>query len=275
MNYIKKLIKVVFFPVVFIVGEFFINYIFVAIFNSRNLIKYRELFPNLNDIEIINTSEYKNALTNYLNNRTLLMVVVTFIMFGIIFISIIRKMNLEKNKTNIDSYNLINIFILGMFIATFFNTFIYTLNNVIHITDSYKISSLPLMVTIVSSGIIGPILEELLFRGILYNKLLEFNKHNKACFITSVIFSLVHFPNLITMIYTFILSFIMIYLYDKFKNLLAPIIFHIGINTTMNILIYILVKDRILINSFLLLIGLFGIVSVLKLIILNERHIVK
>ena len=79
MNYIKKILKVVFFPVLFLTGEFFINYIFVAIFNSRNLIKYRELFPDLNDIEIINTHEYKTALNNYLNNRALFMVVVTFI----------------------------------------------------------------------------------------------------------------------------------------------------------------------------------------------------
>ena len=77
------------------------------------------------------------------------------------------------------------------------------------------------------------------------------------------------------MIYTFFLSFIMIYLYDKYKTLKAPITFHIGINTTMNILIYALVKDNIVVNSLLLLISLFGIVSVLKLIILNERHIVK
>ena len=266
MNYIKKILKVVFFPAVFIVGEFFINYIFVAIFNSRNLIKYRELFPDLNDIEIINTHEYKIALNNYLNNRALLMVAVTFVIFGIVFVSIIRKMKLEKSKSNIDRYNLINIFVIGMFIAIFFNTFIYILNGVVHITDSYKISSLPLIVTVVSSGIIGPILEELLFRGIVYNKLLTFNSHKKACIITSIMFSLMHFPNIITMIYTFILSFIMIYLYDKYKSLHASIIFHIAINSTILVLIYTLVKDNIVVNAMLLLISLFGVVSVLKLI---------
>ena len=110
MSYIKKILKVFIFPAVFIVGEFFINYVFVAIFNSRNLIKYRELFPDLNDIEIINTHEYKTALTNYLNNRALLMVVVTFIIFCIIFISIIRKMKLEKGYCCLLSEK--NIFIL-------------------------------------------------------------------------------------------------------------------------------------------------------------------
>lgn len=275
MSYIKKILKVFIFPAVFIVGEFFINYVFVAIFNSRNLIKYRELFPDLNDIEIINTYEYKTALTNYLNNSALLMVVVTFIIFVIIFISIIRKMNINSFKSKIENNNLIKVFALGMMIAIFFNAFIYMLNGVVHITDGYKISNLPLMVTIVSSGIIGPILEELLFRGIVYNKLLEFNNHKKACVITSIMFSLMHFPNFITMIYTFFLSFIIIYLYDKYKALKAPITFHIGINTTMNVLIYALVKDNIVVNVLLLLISIFGIISVIKLIGFNESKNVK
>ena len=157
-----------------------------------------------------------------------------------------------------------------MLVLQYFNIFIYTLNSVVHITDAYKVGSMPFVVNLLSSGIIGPILEELLFRGIVYNKLLTFNNHKKACIITSIMFSLMHFPNIITMIYTLILSFIMIYLYDKYKSLYAPIIFHIAINTTINVLIYSLVKDNIVVNSLLLLISVFGIVSVLKLINWNS-----
>ena len=266
MNYIKKILRVVFFPVVFLAGEFFIQYIFVAIFNSRNLIKFRSLYPDMNDIDIIRTSDYKIALSNYLNDKALLIVVTTFIIFSLIFIKALKKLNISNVKNRINTNDYINIFILGFFISMFFNTFIYTLNSVVHITDAYKVSSIPLIVTIISSGIIGPILEELLFRGIVYNKLLAFNSHKKACIITSVMFSLMHFPNIITMFYTFVLSFIMIYLYDKYKSLHAPIIFHIAINSTILVLIYILVKDNIVANAMLLLISLFGTVSVLKLI---------
>ena len=266
MNYIKKILSVVFFPVVFLAGEFFIQYIFVAIFNSRNLIKYRELYPDMNDIDIIRTSDYKNALSNYLNDKALFIVVITFIIFVFIFIKVLKKMNISNIKNRINANDYINIFILGFFISIFFNTFIYTLNSVVHITDAYKISSIPFIITLLSSGILGPIIEELLFRGIAYNKLLTFNNHKKACIITSIMFSLMHFPNIITMIYTFILSFIMIYLYDKYKSLHAPIIFHIAINSTILVLIYTLVKDNIVVNALLLLISLFGVVSVLKLI---------
>lgn len=264
MSYLKKILSVIFFPVVFIAGSFCIQYIFVAIFNSSHILKFRNMYPDLNDIELIKTIEYRTALSNYLNNNALLITVIIFIVFGLFFYNTIRKMNIAKN--NIKPLNLLNIFILGMFISIFFNTFIYMLNGIIHITDAYKINNIPLIVTIISSGILGPILEELLFRGIVYNKLLSFNNHKKACIITSIMFSIMHFPNIITMIYTFILSFIMIYLYDKYKTLHAPIIFHIAINTTILVLIYSLVKDNIVINTLLLLISLFGTVSVLKLI---------
>ena len=270
MNYIKKILSVVFFPVVFLTGEFFIQYIFVAIFNSSNLIKFRELYPELNDIDIIRTYDYKTALSNYLNDKALLIVIITFIVFAFIFIKTLKKMNISNIKNRINNLDYINLFILGFFISIFFNTFIYTLNSVVHITDAYKVSSIPFVVTLLSSGILGPILEELLFRGIAYNKLLTFNNHKNACIITSIMFSIMHFPNIITMIYTFILSFIMIYLYDKYKLLHAPIIFHIAINTTITVLIYSLVKDNIVVNSLLLLISLFGTVSVLKLINWNS-----
>ena len=74
MSYLKKFIKVLIFPAVFIVGEFFIKYIFVAIFNSNHLLKYRELYPDYNDIEIIGTIEYKTELKEFLNNNALLII---------------------------------------------------------------------------------------------------------------------------------------------------------------------------------------------------------
>ena len=249
MSYLKKILSVIFFPVVFITGSFCIQYVFVAIFNSSHILKFRNMYPDLNDIELVKTIEYRTALSNYLNNNALLITVIIFIIFGIFFYNTIRKMNIAKN--NIKPLNILK-------------------NGIIHITDAYNINNMPLIVTIVTSGLLGPILEELLYRGIVYNKLLTFNSHKKACIITSIMFSIMHFPNIITMIYTFILSFIMIYLYDKYKTLHAPIIFHIAINTTILALIYSLVKDNIVINTLLLLISLFGTVSVLKLINWNS-----
>ena len=265
MNYIKKILSVVFFPVVFLAGSFCIQYIFVAIFNSNNLIKFRELYPDMNDIDIIRTADYKLSLSNYLNSKALLIVVITFIIFLLFFIKVLKKMNISNIKNRINNQDYINIFILGLFISIFFNTFIYTLNSVVHITDAYKVSSMPFIVSLLSSGILGPILEELLFRGIVYNKLKEFNSNKKSMIISTIIFSIIHF-NIIDIIYTIFIGYILVYIYEENNNLKYPIIFHISANTSV-ILLSIILPFNILLN-----IILFSICLIILLFIYLRNH---
>ena len=55
LNYLQKLIKVIIWPIIFIVGQFFIEYIFVAYYNSHN----RGELSNKEFLEFIKTCEYK------------------------------------------------------------------------------------------------------------------------------------------------------------------------------------------------------------------------
>lgn len=254
MSYIRKLLKVLLWPVIFIAGQFFIKYLFVSFYNSQNIISYRKMFPDLSDVDIIKTLKYQTELNNYLNTKAFIITLITFIVFGLVFIFKNKSYHKDHSKLNLKSIILISL--LGIFISLFYNIFIYNINNVIHITNNYYISSIPLFILILTSGIMGPILEELLFRGIVYNKLLTFNDHKKACIITSIIFSIMHYPNIINMLYTFILSFILIYLYDKYKSLKAPIIMHILVNTTINLFLPILLINNIFVNYILQLISL-------------------
>lgn len=257
MSYIRKLLKVLLWPVIFIAGQFFIKYLFVSFYNSQNIISYRKMFPNLSDVDIVKTLKYQTELNNYLNTKALIITLITFIIFGVVFI--LKNKSYQKEHSKLNLRIIISIALLGIFISLFYNIFIYSINNSIHITDNYYISSVPLVILIITSGIMGPILEELLFRGIVYNKLLTFNDHKKACIITSIMFSIMHYPNIINIIYTFILSFILIYLYDKYKSLKAPIILHIAVNTTINLFLPILLINNIFINYVLQLISLLGI----------------
>lgn len=265
MKYFIKLIKVVSWPIMFVIGQFFINYLFISFYNSQNIVKYRNIFPGFNDMEIINTIKYKTELDNFLNSNAFLITLITFIIFGLIFIRKYKKTN-GKLKNKISIKTIFFIAITGIFISIFYNTLILNINDVIHITDNYYISSVPIYILILTTGLMGPILEELLFRGIIYNKLLTFNNYKKSSIITSIMFAIMHFPNFITMIYTFFLSFILIYLYDKYKTLKAPIIFHIAINTTITLLLPILM-DNMLVNYLLFV---FSIIILFIIIIKYE-----
>ena len=44
-------------------------------------------------------------------------------------------------------------------------------NNRLNFTNQFELSRLPMIIQIISSGICGPIIEELIFRGIIYKRL--------------------------------------------------------------------------------------------------------
>ena len=182
----------------------------------------------------------------------------------IIFIPIFYKVYKKYKKEN--NFKIKNIFIpvvLGITISLIYNISLYNLNNVVHFTNMFELSKLPIIVQIISSGICGPILEEFIFRGIVYNKLKTFNKKMTAIILTSIIFGIVH-SNIINGIYAFGVSFILIYLYEKYKTLKAPIVMHMFLNTTIILMLPLIIKNYLAFNLYLL------IMSIIILIIINK-----
>ena len=87
MKYLKKFLKVLIWPIVFAVGQFFIQYIFIYAFNLNEIKKLKMLHPKSTNIEInkflnnlIKTSQYNNRLTDYINSKTLLIIIIILIL---------------------------------------------------------------------------------------------------------------------------------------------------------------------------------------------------
>lgn len=134
---------------------------------------------------------------------------------------------LKKNK-RLESYFLSrDIFLclfLGISLSVFFNMIIFKLYPVRPGNTSF------LILQFILSGIIGPVYEELLFRYIFYNRLLKIFSKKISIFINILIFGLIHF-SFIKSIYASVLGFFFIIVYEKKKNILAPIFVHIGANS--------------------------------------------
>lgn len=255
LKYIKKFLKVLVWPILFSLGTFIINYIFVSIFNSKE----KGTMSNSAFLEYINTLEYQEKLKVFIDSKSLLIILITVIIFLPILLKVFKKYRTKNN------FKVKNIFIpiaFGISISLIYNITLFHLNNLIPFTNAFEISSVPIIVQIICSGICGPILEELVFRGIVYNKLKEFNKPMRAIILTSVIFGLFH-TNIINAIYAFGVSFMLIYLYEKYKTLKAPIIMHIGLNTTIILMLNLITKNFIVFNVYLL------VVSIITLLILR------
>lgn len=259
LNYLEKLIKVILWPIIFIVGHFFIEYIFVAYYNSNN----KGNLTNKEFLEYVKTCEYKELLNKFIDSKLVLITLILFIVFVPILYFVYKK---YKSGTYKCGYFLESI-LFGATIALIFNITLYNINKVIHFTDRFDKLGLPFMTVLICTGIIGPILEELLFRGVVYNKLKTFNKPMTAIILTSVLFGLFHF-DLINSIYAFGVSFMFIYLYEKYNTLIAPILMHITLNLIPIILIKLGILSITIINILLILVSI--LIVMRKIIINNE-----
>ena len=86
-----------------------------------------------------------------------------------------------------------------------------------------------ILLQIISVVIIVPVLEELLFRGIVYKRLRGYLKVNIAIIISALIFGVFHM-NVVQGLYAFVIGLLVAFVYEKYKTIWAPIIFHVSAN---------------------------------------------
>lgn len=83
--------------------------------------------------------------------------------------------------------------------------------------------------TLVFSCILLPVMEEIMFRGILLHKLLPFGTRY-AIMLTTCFFVITHYNNPVNMLLSLVTGLVLTHMAVKAKGILPTIIFHIGIN---------------------------------------------
>lgn len=83
---------------------------------------------------------------------------------------------------------------------------------------------------IISVAIAAPIIEEVVFRGLIYTRLRRAMSAPIAAGLCAAIFALAH-GHIIATMYAFIIGLILCFLMERFRSLWAPILLHIGFNT--------------------------------------------
>lgn len=116
-----------------------------------------------------------------------------------------------------------------------------TANNLISISGIYQLEaeyqeqlgeiiySGGIIIELLSVVILGPVVEELCFRGLVYRRMRERASVKFSMFFSALIFAVFH-GNIVQGVYAFMLGLLMAYVYEKFKNIVAPILFHVGAN---------------------------------------------
>ncbi len=243
----KKLFHIIGLPFLFAVSQFFLTVIATIIFL---------LTSNQTNLETwIGTEDYVNSLARFFSNYSVILVVISFFIFFPIFYKKHHKEIKEKKKLTI--FDCLFLIILGLSFSLLYNAILGNLNSIFSFPNSFD-GSINLISTIISTVLLGPILEEYLFRGIVYNRLQKYYSVMKSLLLTGIIFAFSH-TDIFGILYAFIFNFILIFVYEKY-NLKASIMVHVSANMasiifTMFIYQDFLLTELTLMISSLLLIG--------------------
>lgn len=106
--------------------------------------------------------------------------------------------------------------------------------------------SAALLVGLICYGVITPIAEEVLFRGVVYNYLRRFWNVKLGILISALVFGAYHM-NVVQGVYAFLMGCLLAYAYEYFGSFKIPVLMHIA----ANVLVYILTYTGIAVTGFI------------------------
>lgn len=130
------------------------------------------------------------------------------------------------------------LFILGMAAALCFNI-LFALLGITGSSGEYaqvaqKQFSLPLWAGIFLYGVISPIAEEVIFRGIVYNRMDRLFGRTIAIIGSALLFGAYH-GNIVQALYGFILGILIAVLYERYGSFVVPLLIHSAANISVYI----------------------------------------
>ncbi len=93
-------------------------------------------------------------------------------------------------------------------------------------------------------GILSPVVEEIIFRGLVYNRMKRYFPMKLSIAVSALLFGIYH-QNVVQGIYGFIMGLLLAWSYEYFDSFTAPLLIHVAANCIIYGLSYYRVIDRI------------------------------
>lgn len=183
------------------------------------------------------TLELRNAAYEMLNNNVVLISGIASVISIPIFQRMLnrewmkRPYRLEALKPIYKKYIYVALAAIGMTVA--FNLGVNAFELFRYDVDYAQIArgiySEPFYLQILVIGFLMPVSEELMFRGLVFERISNYGSETAGVIITSLIFGFYH-GTMIQIAYAFVFSLFMIFAYKRSGSFSAPIVFHIVSN---------------------------------------------
>lgn len=94
-----------------------------------------------------------------------------------------------------------------------------------------------LLVGLILYGVLSPVAEEAVFRGLIYNRMKRCFRYGIALVVSSLLFGCYH-GNLVQAVYGTLLGLLMAYMYELYQSFAAPVLFHGIANVSVFVMAY-------------------------------------
>lgn len=226
-----------------------------------------------------------DMLTDMLDGRVTKSAMMINVIAGVIIIPVLSiilkqdKKSREEKSVIVKKEEYIYPFLAGIFMCLGCNWLI-DMSGIINIFTGFNevADSLyggSIIFEFIAMVIIAPLLEEILFRGIIFARLREYMSVKVAIVISALIFGIIH-GNVVQGIYAFIIGICLAYIYERYNTLLAAVLFHMAANLMSVIMtecepVVRLISKALVYN----IIGVVCLVMGIIMLISINRHIAK
>lgn len=186
---------------------------------------------NMSDVDAIST-----GMLEYVENNIIYISILRGVILIPLYLMLMNfdkkrriRMNIHHTYTKYSKVYLLVLPFAGIVAALGFNNLV-VLSGAMEISNTYdevasQIYNKNVFTTILSAVVIAPLLEEFLFRGVLYRRMRDSISIIPSMLLSAIIFGLIH-GNLVQFIYAFFIGILLAYVFEKFKTIWAPVIFH-------------------------------------------------
>lgn len=244
MKYINSCIKALFWPVLFWIGQFIITLILAFLFQAEKYKQFASIYKNstreyLEKVmnHFLTSNDFMLEFSTYMKEHLYIVLLINTLLFIPLFLYFYK---IKYKNQKVLKRNYIESIFASLSLGIFLNFLLQR-----EILKEYEFSLLGTL----SIGIIGPILEELVFRGLFYRKMRSCFSRNFSIIFVTILFAIFH-GTISQIVYAFCMGLLFIYLYEKNDSILVPIISHITINLTIELFFPIIMYTSIFAKFF-------------------------
>lgn len=271
-----------FFIAMLYLGIAFVIQITVSIIGATIIsVKYFMENPSKAQISVVDqTTAITKELMANMNYILLISSILTIVIFFLIYI--LKKKNISKELLfkNTNKSNYLLALMLGVSIWLFNMGFVSLLSEAGLFKNSFKaledamsfIGVNNVVLSILVVGIVAPFSEELIFRGVIYNKLSKSMSITATIIIQGILFGVYHM-NLVQGLYASLLGIVFGYVTYKTKSIWPAVIMHMVNNAVSVIAPYILGESIDSLFAYIILLIIGFIISGIGIVLIRKYNL--